>query len=56
VDKLYKGELNDLNSSPSIVGVIKSRKKGWATHAAGLSEDKFLQFLCLNVREGDHME
>ena len=28
--KLYKGKLNDLNSPPNIVGLIKSRRKGYA--------------------------
>ena len=32
--KLHKEELNDLFSSPNIVGVIKSRKMRWTGHVA----------------------
>jgi len=30
--KLHKEELNDLNSSPNIIPVIKSRIKSWVRH------------------------
>jgi hypothetical protein len=43
--KLYKEELNDLNSSPNIAGVIKSRREKWAGHVAGMGEEKCLQTL-----------
>ena len=33
--KLHNEELNDLYSSPNIVHVIKSRRKGWACSAYG---------------------
>jgi hypothetical protein len=32
--KLHNEELNDLYSSPNIIGVIKSRRVGWAGYAA----------------------
>ena len=32
--KLHNEELNELNSSPSIVRVIKSRRMGWAGYVA----------------------
>jgi len=34
--KVHKEELNDLNSPPNFVGVIKSRRKRWAAHVAGI--------------------
>jgi hypothetical protein len=36
--KLHNGELNDLYSSPNIVGVIKSRRMRWTGHVACLCE------------------
>jgi len=36
--KLHTEELNDLYSSPSIVRVTKSRRMGWAGHAARMGE------------------
>ena len=36
--KLHDEELNDLYSSPSIVGVIKSRRMRWARHVACVGE------------------
>ena len=36
--KLYNEELNDLYCSPSIVGVIKSRRMRWVGHVASLGE------------------
>jgi hypothetical protein len=41
--KLNKEELNDLNSPPNFVGVMKWRRTKWATHVAGMGEDKCLQ-------------
>jgi len=41
--KLCKEKLNDLNSPPNMVGVIKSRRKRWAVHVAGIVEGKCLQ-------------
>jgi hypothetical protein len=36
--KLHNEELHDLNCSPNIVRVIKSRRIGWAGHVARLGE------------------
>jgi hypothetical protein len=38
--KLNNEELRDLYSSPSIIRVIKSRKKRWAGHVARMGEKK----------------
>jgi hypothetical protein len=32
--KLHNGELCDLHSSPSIIGIIESRRIRWAGHVA----------------------
>jgi hypothetical protein len=36
--KLHNEELNDLYSSPTIVGVIKSRRMKWIGHVANMRE------------------
>jgi len=36
--KLHNEELNDLNSRPSIVRVIKSRRMRWAGHVARMGQ------------------
>jgi hypothetical protein len=38
--KLHNEELNDLYSSPTIVGVIKSRRMRWAGHVARMGEGR----------------
>jgi hypothetical protein len=38
--KLHNDELHDLNSSPNIVRVIKSRKMRWAGHVARMGEGR----------------
>jgi hypothetical protein len=38
--KLYKEELDDLYSLPSIVRVIKSRRMRWAGHVACMGEGR----------------
>jgi hypothetical protein len=38
--KLHNEELNDLNSSPNIVRVIKSRRMRWAGYVARMGERK----------------
>jgi len=38
--RLHNEELNDLNSSPKIVRVIKSRRMRWAGHVARMGEDR----------------
>jgi hypothetical protein len=36
--KLHNGELHGLYSSPSIIGVIKSRRMRWAGHVARMGK------------------
>jgi len=36
--KLRNEELNDMNSAPNIIRVIKSRRIGWAGHVASMGE------------------
>ena len=55
--RLHNEELNDLNSSPNIVRVIKLRRMRWAGHVAHMDEERG----CIgswwgNRREGDHCE
>jgi hypothetical protein len=38
--RLHNEELNDLYSSPNIIGVIKSRRMKWAGHVAGMGEKR----------------
>ena len=38
--KLHNEELNELNSTPSIVRVIKSRRMRWAGHVARMGEER----------------
>jgi len=38
--RLNKEELNDLYSSPNIVGVIKSRRMRWAGQVARMGEER----------------
>src|SRR5215475_14248253 len=38
--KLHNEELNDLYSLPNIVGVVKSRRMGWAGHVARMGEER----------------
>jgi len=37
---LHNEELNDLYSSPNIVGLIKSRRMRWAGHVARMGEER----------------
>jgi hypothetical protein len=38
--RLHNEELNDLNSSPNIIRVIKSRRMRWARHVARMGEER----------------
>jgi hypothetical protein len=38
--KLHNEELHDLYSSPSIIGIIKSRRMGWAGHVARIGTEE----------------
>ena len=40
--RLHNEELNDLNSSPYIVRVIKSRRMRWAGHVARMGDNRGL--------------
>jgi hypothetical protein len=50
--KLLKEELNDLNSSPNIMRVIRPRRKRWVGHAAGMRERIGLCRVLVGKREG----
>ena len=50
--KLHKEELNDLYSSPNIVGMIKSRRIWWAGHAARISERRGVYRVLVGKSEG----
>jgi len=53
--KLHNEELNDLQSSPSIVWVIKSRMR-WAGHVARMRRgETYTGFWWGNLRERDHL-
>ena len=38
--RLYNEELNDLYTSPNIVGMIKSKRMSWAEHVARMVEER----------------
>jgi hypothetical protein len=40
MEKLRNEELHDLYSSPSIIGIIKSRTMRWEGHVARMGEDE----------------
>jgi hypothetical protein len=50
--KFHNEELNDLYSSPSIIGIIKARRMSWARHAARLREKKNAYRLLVGKPEG----
>ena len=55
--KLHYEELNDLNSSPNSVRVIKSRRMRWAGHVAPMEESRgAYRVLWGNLKERDHLE
>jgi hypothetical protein len=55
--KLHNEELNDLYSSPNIVGVIKSRRMRWAGHVARMGRGEVhTGFWWGNLRERDHLK
>jgi hypothetical protein len=54
---LHNEELNDLYSSPNIIGVIESSRIRWAGHVARMGEKKVhTGFWWGDPREGDHLE
>jgi hypothetical protein len=50
--KLHKEELRDLYSSPSIIGIIKSRGMRWAGHVARMGEKRNAYRLLVGKSEG----
>jgi len=50
--RLHNEELNDLNSSPNIVRVIKSRRMRWAGHVACMGEERGVYSVLLGKPEG----
>ena len=50
--KLHNEELNDLNSSPNIVWVIKSRIMRWAGHVARMEEGRGVHKVLVGKPEG----
>jgi len=50
--KLHNEELNDLYSSPNIVWVIKSRRRGWAGHVARMGERRGVYRVLVGKPEG----
>jgi hypothetical protein len=50
--KLHNEELRDLYSSPSIVGIIRSRRMRWAGYAAQMGEKRNVYRLLVGKPEG----
>jgi hypothetical protein len=50
--KLYNEELHNLYSSPSIIGIIKSRRMRWAGHVARMGEKRNVYRLLVGKPEG----
>jgi len=42
-NKLHNNALNDLNSSPTIIRVITSRRMRWMSHVARMGEERCVQ-------------
>jgi hypothetical protein len=57
MEKLYNEELNDLNSSPDVLLVMKSRRMSWAGHVARMRERRVLYRVLVGKPEGerDHL-
>jgi hypothetical protein len=51
--KLRNEELRDLYSSPSVIGIIKSRRMRWAGHVAGIWEKSIAYRLLVGKPEGE---
>jgi hypothetical protein len=50
--KLHKEELHNLYSSPSIIRIIKSRRKRWAGHVERMGEKRNVYRLLVGKPEG----
>ena len=49
---MHNEELNDLNCSPNIVRVIKSRRMRWAGHVARMGEERGVYRVLVGKPEG----
>ena len=45
-------ELSDLYSLPNIIGVVKSRRMGWAGHVARMGEERGVYRVLVGKHEG----
>jgi len=54
-EKLHNEELHDLNSSPVVVRVIKSRKKRLAGHVARMGESRGVYMVLVGKPEGKRL-
>jgi hypothetical protein len=53
--KLHNEKLNNLNSSPNIIRMIKSRKMRWAGHVARIGRRRMhIGYRWESQKEGDH--
>jgi len=53
--KLHKDELSDLNCSPSIVRLIRSRRMRWVGHIAPMGRGEACSGIVVgNLKERDH--
>jgi hypothetical protein len=50
--KLRNGEIHNLNSSPNIVRVTKSRRMRWARHVARMEEGRGVYRIMVGSPEG----
>jgi hypothetical protein len=50
--KLHNEELRDLYSSPSTIGIIRSRRMRWADHVARMREKRNVYRLLVGKPEG----
>jgi hypothetical protein len=50
--KLHKEELHNLYSSPSIIGITKSRRMRWVGHVARMEEKRNVHRLLVGTPEG----
>jgi hypothetical protein len=50
--RLHNGELYDLNSSPNIIRVIKSRRMRWSGHMARMEDKRGLNKILVERPDG----
>jgi len=50
--RLHNGKLNDLNPSPNIMRVIKSRRMRWAGHVARMGDERGVYRVLVGKPEG----